>query len=226
MSVEQRLTQIADYVLERGEALIDELVDQFGVSRMTIHRHVEELARQEILRKLHGAVSAQPTGVYESLFSFRKTWKKKQKDLMARTALDEFEPSQAVLIDDSTSANALAPYLSQKVPIKIITNILGLTNAVSENPDISLLCLGGNYHPTHNAFIGHLCEKSLEQIQVNTFLCSSSAISNGLAMIQDQQVARVKQAMVRAAKEKILRADAGKFGKAALHRFAPLSAYN
>lgn len=73
MSADSRRQEIADYVIQRGEVRIDELVSAFGVSRMTIHRHAEALARQGVLRKLHGAVSAQPSGVYESLFRFRET---------------------------------------------------------------------------------------------------------------------------------------------------------
>mgnify|MGYP001794844023 FL=1 len=71
MNAEERQKAIASYVLERGDARVDELVDTFGVSRMTIHRHVEELSRQGVVRKLHGSVSAQPSGVYDILLSFR-----------------------------------------------------------------------------------------------------------------------------------------------------------
>ncbi|TIR98629.1 MAG: DeoR/GlpR transcriptional regulator, partial [Mesorhizobium sp.] len=92
MNADNRRQDIADYVIQHGEARIDELVTAFGVSRMTIHRHVDELARQGVLRKLHGAVSAQPSGVYESLFRFRETHAAAAKRALARAALAEIEP--------------------------------------------------------------------------------------------------------------------------------------
>ncbi len=50
-------TLVFEVVTAAGEARIDDLVAHFGVSRMTIHRHVDALARQGMLRKLHGLVT-------------------------------------------------------------------------------------------------------------------------------------------------------------------------
>ena len=66
-----RRDEIAAFVAERGHVRVEELVERFGVSRMTIHRHVDQLAQRGMLHKLHGAVSAQPSGIYESLFRYR-----------------------------------------------------------------------------------------------------------------------------------------------------------
>jgi len=68
-----RRDAIADYIQRAGYARIEEVADHFQVSRMTVHRHVEALTKQGIVRKLHGAVTAQPSGLYESAFRFRQT---------------------------------------------------------------------------------------------------------------------------------------------------------
>ena len=226
MNPEQRKEAIASYVLEHGDARIDELASIFSVSRMTIHRHIEQLAQQGILRKLHGSVSAQPSGVYESLFSFRKTRETHTKKAIARAALEEIEPGDVVLFDDSTTVNTIGPLLGEKAPLKVVTNSLVLASELVANEQISLLCLGGDYHPTYNAFIGHLCENALAGLKVNTLICSASAVENGFALIQDPHVTRVKQAMKRAARKSILLVDGKKFGKIALHVFAPLSEFD
>ncbi|MEM8728655.1 MAG: DeoR/GlpR family DNA-binding transcription regulator [Pseudomonadota bacterium] len=226
MNAEQRRKAIANYVLDRGDARIDELVEEFGVSRMTIHRHVEELSRQGVVRKLHGSVSAQPSGVYESLFSFRQTRATGVKQALAAEALKEIAPGEVILMDDSTTASAMGPMLSQKTPLNVVTNSLGLAAKLVQVDEISLLSLGGDYHPTYNAFIGHLCENALSGLKVNTLICSTSAVDEGMALIQDPAVTRVKQAMMRAAQRKILLVDSEKFGKVALHAFAPLSDFD
>lgn len=226
MNAEERQKAIQAYVLDRGDARIDELVDAFGVSRMTIHRHIEELNRQGVIRKLHGSVSAQPSGVYESLFSFRKNRETEVKKALASEALNEIFPGDVILLDDSTTVSALGPILGQKAPLNVVTNSLGLAGTLVPVDDISLLSLGGDYHPTYNAFIGHLCENALAGLKVNTLICSTSAVDNGLALIQDPAVTRVKQAMMRSAKRSILLVDSGKFGKVALHAFARLSDFD
>jgi DeoR/GlpR family transcriptional regulator of sugar metabolism len=226
MNADSRRQDIADYVIQRGEARIDELVSVFGVSRMTIHRHVEELARQGVLRKLHGAVSAQPSGVYESLFGFRQTHAAAAKHALAKAALAEVEPGQAILLDDSTTANALGRLLPQITPLTVATNSLSLAEQLASKDELDLILLGGEYHPTYNAFIGHICESALARIRVNLLICSASAIAGTAALIQDPQVVQIKQAMMAAASRKILLVDSSKFGKVALHLFADLKDFD
>lgn len=226
MSVDSRREAIAAYVIERGEARIDDLVAEFNVSRMTIHRHVEDLARQGVLRKLHGAVSAQPSGVYESLFSFRKTRSVVAKEALAKAAAGEVEPGSVILMDDSTTANALIPHIAALTPLTVVTNSLDLSERLSTLDSVNLICLGGEYHPTYRAFIGHLCESALSRLRVNLLICSASAISGTSAMIQDPLVVRVKQAMMAAAVRKVLLVDAQKFDRVALHLFADLTEFD
>lgn len=226
MTADSRRDDIATYVTQRGEVRIDELVIAFGVSRMTIHRHIEELARHGVLRKLHGAVSAQPSGVYESLFSYRQTQATTAKQALARAVASEVKPGQAVLLDDSTTVAALLPHLLTSTPLSVVTNSLALSTALAGADDLRLIALGGEYHATYNAFIGHLCETALASIRVDLAICSASAISGTSALIQDPQVTRVKQAMLAAAARKVLVVDATKFGKVALHLLADLTQFD
>ena len=223
---ENRREEIAAYVLQQGEARIDDLVQRFGVSRMTIHRHIDQLAAAGLLRKLHGAVSALPSGVYESLFRYRQTVATAEKSSLARAALRYIEPGQVVMIDDSSTTHALAPLLSEMAPLTVITNSLASIQSLTGADDITLIGLGGQYHPTYNAFIGHLCETALPSLRANVLICSASAAQNGVAYIQDAQVTRVKQAMMAAANIRILLLNHEKFGRSALHALAPLSAFD
>lgn len=226
MTAETRRDQIAAFVAQRGEVRIDELITAFGVSRMTIHRHVEELARQGVLRKLHGAVSAQPSGVYESLFGFRQAHATAAKQAIARAAAAELLPGQILLLDDSTTVAALIAHVPKAAPLTVMTNSLAHAPVLAEMEEVRLIALGGEYHPTYNAFIGHLCETALAQVRVNLAVCSASAISGHVALIQDPQVTRVKQAMLAAAARKVLLVDGTKFGKVALHLLADLAQFD
>ncbi|MCL4066244.1 DeoR/GlpR family DNA-binding transcription regulator [Pseudomonas sp. GX19020] len=221
-----RRDEIAALVIEKGEVRIDDLVQAFGVSRMTIHRHIEDLARQGVLRKLHGAVSAQPSGVYESLIAWRETHAAGAKAALARAALAEIQPGQAVILDDSTTVAALGPHLGQIDPLTVITNSLGMMQRLSGPEGPQLIALGGDYHPTYNAFIGHLCETALAGLHVNLAICSASGVSGATALIQDARAVRVKQAMLKAASRRVLLLDHTKFGKLALHRFADLTEFD
>ena len=226
MKSDDRRDEIASYVIAQGQVRVDDLVERFGVSRMTIHRHIDRLAQQGVLRKLHGAVSAQPSGVYESLFRYRQTVATAEKQALARAALAYIEPGQGVMLDDSTTASAVAHLLPGIGPLTVITNGVSAAAALHGADEIDLIHLGGQYHPTYDAYIGHLCEMAVSRLRADVLICSASAVSGGTAFIQDAQVVQVKQAMIAASSRRVLLLDGAKFGKVALHVMAELSAFD
>ena len=223
---DDRMSAIAEYVRAHGDVRIDTLTEHFGVSRMTIHRHIERLARQGVLRKLHGAVTAQPSSIYESLYAYRAQSEPEVKAALARAALSEITPGLAVALDDSTTATALGPLLAQTAPLSVITNSLALMQTLAGVDDIALIGVGGDYAPTYNAFIGPGAEDALARLRVNVAICSASGIADGAALVQDGLVTRAKAAMLDAAERRVLLAASPKFGRIALNKLAPLTSFD
>jgi DeoR/GlpR family transcriptional regulator of sugar metabolism len=226
IKADERREEIANYVIKLGQVRIDDLVEHFGVSRMTIHRHIDQLAQQGVLRKLHGAVTVQPSGIYESTFRYRMTVGRAEKDALARAAMKFIEPGQVVMLDDSTTANAAAPLLLDIKPLTVITNSMSTAELVAHVENVDFICLGGQYHHTYNAYIGIICENSISRLRADVLVCSASAISGTTAFIQDQQVVRVKQAMMASCTKRLLLLDHAKFDKVALHVFGDLTAFD
>ena len=226
MKAADRREELADHLMKVGYARIDDLVEHFGISRMTVHRHIDALARQGVLRKLHGAVTVQPSGLYESAYRFRVTVAQDEKRALARAALDYVEPGQAVMLDDSSTSAALAAVLEKLTPLTVITNSVASAEHVSRIDEIDLISLGGQYHRIYNAYIGLTCERAIAALRVNVVFLSASAIQGTTAFIQDQQVVRVKQAMMDVARKRILLVDHLKFDKLALNVLGDLSMFD
>ncbi|MBZ5759385.1 MULTISPECIES: DeoR/GlpR family DNA-binding transcription regulator [Rhizobium] len=226
IKADERREEIANYVIKCGQVRIDDLVTHFGVSRMTIHRHIEQLAQQGVLRKLHGAVTVQPSGIYESTFRYRMTVGRAEKDALARAALEYVEAGQVVMLDDSTTASAVAPLLAEIKPLTVITNSVSTAEMLIHVEDMDFISLGGQYHRTYNAFIGLVTENAISRLRADILICSTSAITGTTGFIQDQQVVRVKQAMMAASRRRLLLVDHGKFDRMALHVFDELTAFD
>lgn len=226
IKADERREEIASYVIKMGQVRIDDLVEQFGVSRMTIHRHIDQLAQLGILRKLHGAVSVRPSGIYESTFRYRMSIGRPQKEALARAAVQFVEAGQVVMLDDSTTANAAAAPLLDISPLTVITNSLATAELASRAEGIDFICLGGQYHSTYNAYIGVICEHAISRLRADVLICSASAVKGATAFIQDQQVVRVKQAMMNSCSKRLLLLDQIKFNKVALHVFADLTEFD
>lgn len=226
MKAADRREELAEHLMKVGYSRIDDLVAHFGISRMTVHRHIDALARQGVLRKLHGAVTVQPSGLYESAYRYRVNVAQEEKVALARAALDYVEPGQAVMLDDSSTAATLAGMLDKVAPLTVITNSLASADLLATLDEIELICLGGRYHRIYNAYIGLMCERSIASLRVNTAFLSASAVQGTTAFIQDQQVVGVKQAMMNVARQRVLLVDHSKFGKQALNVLGDLSLFD
>jgi DeoR/GlpR family transcriptional regulator of sugar metabolism len=217
---------VADHVLRLGHVRTEDLVAHFNISRMTVHRHVDALAKQGVLRKLHGAVTAQPSGLYESALSYRMTIAQPEKRALARAAIEYVEAGQAILIDESSTLTAFAALLGAVTPISVATNSVGAAERLARIEDVDLISLGGNYSRVYNAYIGLICEQAIARLRVNALFLSASAIQGAAAFIQDQQIVRVKQAMMAVAQKRILLIDHFKFERTALHMLANLTDFD
>jgi DeoR/GlpR family transcriptional regulator of sugar metabolism len=224
-SQSERHSWITEYILEQGSLLVDDLVERFSVSRMTIHRDLDELERQGVLRKVRNGATATPSSLFESDVRFRLAQQTLEKEAIARAALAHVEPGQAILLDEATTLLPLARRLPEKAPLTVITNFLPILNELRHSKDIHLICLGGEYLPRFDTFTGWLCETSLAALHADLYFTSTTATSQGIAYHPEQQIVSAKRAMMARASRHYLLLDHTKFGKTALHQVAQLSEF-
>lgn len=226
LSTAQRREAIAEIVLAHDFASARELATRFAVSLMTVHRDLDELERRGVLRKTRGGATPQPSSLFESNVRYRLATAPAEKEALARYALTMIEPGQAVLLDDATTTLALARLLPSIAPLTVITNYLATIQWLHDAPGIRLIALGGEYFPSHDSFLGIVCEDAIASLRADLFFMSTSAVSHGIAYHQEQVVVAVKRAMLRAASKRVLLIDHAKLGKTALHQLAPLSDFD
>ena len=123
----ERRERIAEIVLANESVSARDLASRFDVSVMTVHRDLDELERQGVLRKIRGGATPQPSSLFESNVRYRLATAKAEKETLARFALTLIEPGQAILLDDATTTLALARLLPGIAPLTVITNYLATT---------------------------------------------------------------------------------------------------
>lgn len=179
-----------------------------------------------MLRKVRGGATPSPSSLFESNVRFRMTAAATAKHAIARHALSLIEPGQSVMLDDSTTAHALAGMLPGVVPITVMTNFFPTIDELRGVEGIRLISLGGEYYPRHDSFVGVGCERAIAQLRADVLFMSTSAVSEGYAFHQEQEIVAIKQAMLNAATRKILLVDHTKLGKVAIHRLTPLTTFD
>ena len=79
-------------VMAAGSVKIEDLPDAFGVSLMTVHRDLDTLATQGLIRKTRGVATAMPSTLSEASTEFRSRQNVADKCAVANAALQMIEP--------------------------------------------------------------------------------------------------------------------------------------
>lgn len=225
-SGEERRAQILERLCERELATVDELAEMFSVSRMTVHRDLDQLEAVGCVRKIHGGATIRPSVVFESNFNYRGRQYLAEKRALASYIASLIEPGMAVILDDSTTTAALAEFLPARKPLTVITNATSLIPALIRHEKLSVICLGGHYNRATDAFLGVDCELALERLHADLGIFSVAAARGGAGYLHESEVVRAKLAMKAAASRSFVAFDHSKFGKSALHLFGRLKDFD
>lgn len=223
---QQRQRAISDAVMAEGAIRIEQLAERFGTSVMTIHRDLDHLENQGLIRKNRGVATATSTAMVESSDVYRSSRQLPEKEAIAQAALTFVEPGQAIILDDSTTTLHLASRLKDRTPLTVITNNLTIISDLRATKGISLLALGGQYYNWCSAFMGRMTTEAIASLRADVLFMSTSAITDDIAFHQTQETVDVKRAMFDAAAKRILLADHTKFEKRALHAMLSLSRFD
>lgn len=226
MKRDVRQQAIMDLLVAEGEVELDALAARFDVSRMTIHRDLDELEAAGLLRKIRGGATIRSGTQFESDFRFREMQDGAAKAAIADFALRLIEPGMTVMINDGSMAALLGRRLVEKRPLTVITNNAAISDTLRAETGLTVITPGGVYSAKFNAFLGRITEDALAQLRADIVFISSPAISGGEVFHMDENVVRAKRAMMERAAVKVLLVNHSRFGQAALHRLALLSEFD
>ncbi|KQZ76687.1 DeoR family transcriptional regulator [Sphingopyxis sp. Root214] len=226
MARDDRKQQILGMLEDRGSVEVEALAQQFSVSKMTIHRDLDDLESEGVLRKIRGGATIEAGIQFESDFRFRTRQDSDAKDAVARAAMELVEPGMTVMLADGTTTAALGAMLIEKRPITAITNNAAIMDSLRSDAGINLIALGGRYSGKYNGYFGVLAEQSLASLRSDIAFITAPAVSGSQVFHMDGDVVRTKRAMLRAAAKSCLLVLHRQFDRVALHMFADLSEFD
>lgn len=209
-----RLLETRDYVAVR------ELSETFGVSEVTVRSDLGELARQGLVARIRGGVSALERGQTEVGFDMRLRLEVARKRAIARAAVEMVGEGEAVALDASTTAYYLALELRAKRELVVVTNGLLVATALADAPGITVLVTGGMLRLSAMSLVGDLGADVLRTTRINKgFLGARGlSLSRGLMDLNPDEV-RIKQEMADACEQVYGVFDGTKWHRSALLAF-------
>jgi len=209
VQAKQRREAIVEVVHTHGPTTVAELVDRLGLSEATIRRDLVRLDEAGLLKRVHGG--ARPVDVRDDVYADLVDRQAGAKEAIARAAARRIQDGQSVLLDIGTTVGRVARHLRGR-PITVITRNLAVFTELADDSVVDLVLLGGTVRPAHRSLVGYLTEESLRQLRADVLLLGTSGIRPGGHSVDTvAEEVGVKRAMINAADEVVVLADASKF---------------
>lgn len=226
MKRDDRQAAIMDLLVSNGSVDLDDLVRRFDVSKMTIHRDLDDLETAGVMRKIRGGGTIDAGTQFESDFRFRAQQDRSAKIAMAEAALAHVEPGMTVMVNDGSMAAILGARLPEKRPLTVITNNAAIIDVLKSEAGITLIATGGTYSAKFNGFFGMVTEAALTALRADIAFVSAPAISGLEVFHMDDAVVRAKRVMITSSTKTYLLVHHSRFARTALHKLANLADFD
>ncbi|WP_136056018.1 DeoR/GlpR family DNA-binding transcription regulator [Microbacterium sp. K24] len=205
--------------VESGPRRIQDLAELTGASTITIRRDLTELAEQGALRRNHGGAEAASKRGAEFPFGLRLSEEPNAKSALADAAAQLVLPGQSILIDNGTTALAIARRLAG-FGVTALALSLHAAAALAERPGNEVIVPGGAVDPDDLSFTGVDAVDAVRSMRFDVaFLGACSADPTHGLTVSKLADARIKRAALASSARVILVATAEKFTRTSAHRF-------
>lgn len=223
--VAERRAQIAKQVEAKGSVRVSELSAYFGVTEETIRRDLEELERQQILKRTYGgAVKWSGTG-YELPYAKRRAKNAKEKAKIAQAAVALLSEGDTISLDASTTVLAMCQQMHHVGRLTVLTNSIQVMIELAGRSGIHVIGTGGSVRETALSFVGPLAERAIADHHVDKAFISCKGLHPEVGITDSNELeVELKKKMAESARRLIVLADHTKFGYIAFARIASLQA--
>ena len=222
----KRREEILSFVRKNKICSIEELAKRFSVSRVTIHRVLNDLESEALVTKVHGGVRAfEPEGGIETRFTIRLKTNKERKIEIARKALQFVRDGDTIFIDSSTTCFQFARLLGvqESLHITVISNSPLISYELSGARHIGVISTGGELFQEVYTFAGDLTLEAIGKLQFEKVFLSAGALSSVQGLMTTQSfLALTKRRVIEKASEVNLLIDSTKFERLAPRVIAPI----
>ena len=224
----KRIDEIEQYVTKEKSVSLDTLCEVFQVSKNTIRRDIDTLAKAGKIKKVYGGVTLNDTLPSKKLLPFAERHEKfvEEKKAICRLAADHIEDGDIIYIDTGTTCHNIVDYISDK-RCTIITNSLQVSLKALPYENLTVISLPGYLKRETLSFVDVKISEYLQTFNIGKafMACTGLSIENGLTNASEEEY-RVKEAVVSNSMQRYVLADHSKFGIFSLMTYCPLEKIN
>ena len=214
MMISERHRRILEELKTKPDVTVRELATLLCVSEPTVRRDFTELHRKGFITKIYGgAILNQGAADREIPFFLRENEKSTLKAEMGARAAELVRDGMVIMLDGSTSAYHLVPYLARRKDLIVITSGAKTAVALAE-ANIRTFCTGGQMLIHSFSYVGEQAEDFVRNLNADLLFFSCHGLTDEGQMTDPAiEEANLRKVMFAACKKRILLCDSSKFGK-------------
>jgi DeoR family transcriptional regulator of aga operon len=216
----ERQQHIMAHLTRNGRVSVSELSLMFGVSEVTIRADLQTLAAADLLVRTHGgAVLA--TRAPELSLALRRQQQVNAKERIGTAAAEFVANGDAIFLDASSTALALAQVLRQRRDLTILTHSLSVAESMLNAPGVTVVMTGGTLQRETDSLMGTDGLAILRKYNLKTGFFGAHGLSfpEGLTDVSAGE-AEVKRQVVALCRQVVALIDATKWGRVGPASFA------
>lgn len=224
MMIEERHRRILEELTKNPEATVRQLALLLSVSEPTVRRDFTELHRKGFITKIYGgAILHRGAADGEIPFLLREQEKSSVKAEIGARAASLVQDGMVIMLDGSTSAYHLVPYLAGKKDLIVVTSGAKTAVALAE-ANVKTFCTGGQMRIHSFSYVGAEAEAFVRRINADLLFFSCHALSEeGQMSDRSVEEAALRRVMFGSCRKKILLCDSSKFGKTCFYNIGAVS---
>ncbi|MGX7068081.1 DeoR family transcriptional regulator [Vagococcus fluvialis] len=222
MLKKERQSIILDILSSEGRVFSSELSRRLNVSEDTIRRDLNQLAKNDLLKKVHsGATTIGPS---VTNFEYRNNIKNEEKIKLVQLALPLIEEHSVFFVDGSTTNLKFVESLPVNFKGTMITNSPYIAIAAIQKKELVTISLGGNFAKRSAVYLGESTIREIENIRADYYLMGIHNLDFNIgATVNSQQESFTKLKMADHSDHVIAIATKEKLGASSHYVSCPIS---
>lgn len=219
-SISERHLYIKEQLFKNGFVTVQDLAEQLEVTGATIRRDLRIMEKADVLRRTHGGASVVYDKLTELSLNDRSLENPLQKEKIAAAAAAALLTSNdSFAVTSGSTIEAFVKHIQPKGTVKAVTSSIRLGALLCEKPDVELRMLGGSVIRNTMASRDEYTIQGLRNVRCSKlfFSCGGFSVEDGVTSAIFEE-ARLTEAMMEAAQQRILLADSSKIGKCGFGR--------
>lgn len=210
-NTKQRRHTIMQLLQEQGEVSVEQLVQLFDISEVTIRKDLSALETNSFLLRKYGGAILMPKEIIDENENDELT---KRKFVIAKAAAERIRDHNRIIVDSGSTTAALIKQLNLKQGLVVMTNSLSVATelrALENEP--TLLMTGGTWDTRSESFQGKVAEQVLRSYDFDQLFIGADGIDLARGSTTFNELVGLSQVMAEVSREVVVMVESQKIGR-------------